>query len=464
MSQDYGCDPARVRIGPARHTALVLAARSSLFSPIIGLIRVIRVICGLVCLLLVSTAHPAFAQSNSSTITTTTPAINIETATRAYLDRMSPEKKHRSDAYFEGGYWLQLWDFLYGLAVAGLLLSTRLSARMRDLSVRITRFKALQLTIYWLQYLMVVAFLGFPLAVYEGYFREHQYGMSNQTLGGWFWDFVKGQMVALVMGSIALIPIFALVRRRPNDWHLAASIVAIVFLALGIVISPIFIAPLFNKYTLLTDAKVRDPILRLARANGIPAKEVYQMDASRQTKRISANVSGAFGTTRITLNDNLLNRSTPASIEAVMGHEMGHYVLNHVYKMLAFMSGLVIVMMAFLRWSLARFIARFGPRWGITGPADPAVLPLAIALISACAFVLTPLKNTLVRTQEMEADFFGLNAARQPDGFAEAALQLSEYRKMEPGPIEEWIFFDHPSGATRIHTAMRWKAENLPGN
>jgi STE24 endopeptidase len=169
----------------------------------------------------------------------------------------------------------------------------------------------------------------------------------------------------------------------------------------------------------------------------------------------------SFGTTRITLNDNLLNRSSLASIEAVMGHEMGHYVLNHVYKMLVFMSVLVVLIMSALRWSLDHLLARFGARWGISGPGDLAVLPLAVALISACSLVATPITNTLVRTQEIEADVFGLNAAREPDGFAEAALQLSEYRKMEPSPIEEFIFFDHPSGATRIRTAMRWKAENL---
>ena len=185
------------------------------------------------------------------------------------------------------------------------------------------------------------------------------------------------------------------------------------------------------------------------------------MDASRQTKRISANVSGALGTTRVTLNDNLLNRCTLPEIEAVMGHEMGHYVLNHVYKMLGFLAVMVVLMMAGLRWSLDRLLAGFGARWGILGPGDPAVLPLALALVSAFGFLFTPVMNTLVRTQEIEADVFGLNAARQPDGFAECALKLSEYRKMEPGPIEEFIFYDHPSGATRIRTAMRWKAENL---
>jgi STE24 endopeptidase len=411
-------------------------------------------------LVLVTSSQPASAQTNPLPGSNT--AFNIEAATRAYLDRLTPEKKQRSDAYFEGGYWLQLWNFLYGIGVAAVLLNTRLSARMRDLSARITRFKTLHTVAYWAQYAVVTAALMFPLTVYEGFFREHQYGMSNQSFGGWLGDFVKGLMVGIVLGSVALIPIFALVRRRTERWHIYVSLVLIAFMALVVVVAPVFIAPIFNKYTLLADANVRDPILRLARANGIPATEVYQMDASRQTKRISANVSGAFGTTRITLNDNLLNRSTQASIEAVMGHEMGHYVLNHVYKMLVVLSVLIVLFMSALRWSLDRLLARFGEKWGISGPGDLAVLPLALGLISAFSLVATPVTNTLIRTQEVEADVFGLNAAREPDGFAEAALQLSEYRKMEPGTIEEFIFFDHPSGATRIRTAMRWKAENLP--
>lgn len=401
------------------------------------------------------------AQTASPASAATQPVFNIETATRAYLDRLTPEKKQRSDAYFEGGYWLQLWDFLAAAAVAWLLLQARLSARMRDLASRLTRFKALHTVGYWIQYVVVTAVLFFPLTIYEGFFREHQYGMSNQNFGGWLGDFLKGQLVSVVLGSIALVPVLALVRRRSARWHIYASLVLIVFMTFVIAIAPVFISPLFNKFTLLADPKVRDPILSLARANGIPATEVFQMDASRQTKRISANVSGALGTTRVTLNDNLLNRCTLPEIEAVMGHEMGHYVLNHVYKMLVFLGVLTVVMLTWLRWCLDRLIARFGPRWRIRGPGDLAALPLALALIAAAGFVLTPIMNTLVRTQEIEADVFGLNAARQPEGFAETALKLSEYRKMEPGPIEEFIFYDHPSGATRIRTAMRWKAENL---
>jgi STE24 endopeptidase len=204
---------------------------------------------------------------------------------------------------------------------------------------------------------------------------------------------------------------------------------------------------------------VRDPILSLARANGIQASDVWEMDASRQTTRISANVSGLMGTERITLNDNLLKRASTPAVLAVMGHEMGHYVLNHGYKMLLSLGLLMAIAFAIVGRVFPALAARYADRWRIRGIDDPAGLPLIVAIFSACFFVMTPLTNTIVRTSEYEADVFGLNAARQPDGFAEAALLLGDYRKLHPGPIEEILFFDHPSGYTRIYTAMRWKAE-----
>jgi STE24 endopeptidase len=236
--------------------------------------------------------------------------------------------------------------------------------------------------------------------------------------------------------------------------------VAILFQMILILISPVFIAPMFNKYTPLTDARIRDPILRIARQNGISATNVYQVDASRQSKRISANVSGFLGTERITLNDNLLNRCSPQAVLAVMGHEMGHYVLNHLYKLVTFFAIEAVVFFAVLRRGLAWSLARWGEQWQIRDMGDPAVVPLAVLILSVLSFVFTPINNTIVRTQEYEADIFGLNSARQPDGVAEAALLLGEYRKLDPSPLEESLLFDHPSGRTRIYSAMRWKAEN----
>jgi STE24 endopeptidase len=384
-----------------------------------------------------------------------------QAATDAYMATLSPEKRARSDAYFEGGYWLILWGFLYGLGVAWILLGTRLSARMRDFAERLTRFGPIRIFLYALQYILATALLSLPLGIYTGFFREHQYGMSTQTLAAWTGDWLKGIGLALVLGGILLTVLYMVLRAAPRTWWLWGALVSILFLVVGIALGPVFIEPIFNKYTELRDPTLRDPILSLARANGIPAEHVYVVDASRQTKRVSANVAGLFGTTRIALNDNLLRRTSPAGVKAVMGHEMGHYVLNHVSKSILFFGVVLVAGFAFLRWAFDRAAARWGEKWGLRGVGDPAGLPLLVALFSLYFFVLTPVINTHIRTGEVEADLFGLNAAREPDGFAEVALQLSEYRKLDPGPVEEWIFFDHPSGRNRISMAMRWKAEHL---
>src|SRR5213075_2455604 len=152
---------------------------------------------------------------------------------------------------------------------------------------------------------------------------------------------------------------------------------------------PVYLFPLFNKSTRLNDPKVTEPILRLARANGIPVKDVYQIDASRQSTRMSANVSGIGNTMRITLNDNLLRRGSPDEIQAVMGHEMGHYVLNHAYKGVMETLIVIVVWFAALRWALDFALARWGARWGIRGIGDTAILPLVVLVSSLFFFVLT---------------------------------------------------------------------------
>ena len=389
------------------------------------------------------------------------PTFDVVAATDAYLAEIPPAAKARSDAYFEGGYWLILWDFLYGAIIALILLQFGWSAAMRNLAERLTPLGPLRTALYWVQYLIVISILGFPLAVYEGYFREHQYGLATQTFGPWMFDQFKGLMINLIFGALVMAVLFGIVRKLPNTWWIWGAIVTLFFLIFAVLIGPVYILPLFNKVTRLTDPNVTQPILRLARANGIPANDIFEVDASRQTTRMSANVSG-FGTTmRITLNDNLLRRGSPEEIQAVMGHEMGHYVLNHVYKAMLFFLVLIVVWFAALKWSLDWALRRWGARWQIRGIGDTAILPLVLLITALFFFILTPIFNTYVRTQEYEADMYGLNASRQPDGFAQAAIHLAEYRKMSPGPIEEIIFFDHPSGRNRILAAMRWKKENL---
>jgi STE24 endopeptidase len=410
-------------------------------------------------------AHPQTASSpvnnHDSTTPQNGPAFDVKAATDAYLATVPADKRARSDAYFEGGYWLQLFDFLVGAGIAILLLQSRLSARIRDWAVQRSRWRGPQDLIYFILFTLITSAIQFPLLVYEGYIREHKYGLATQTFGPWMKDQLVGLGVGLVLGAIGVVILYWVVRRVGKSWWVWGAGVSVVLLIFTSLIAPVYIAPLFNDFKKLENPKIKDPILSLARANGIPATEVYEVDASRQSTRVSAYVSGFLGSERIVLNDNLLNRCTPEEIQSVMGHEMGHYVLHHIYKDVLFFALLFVTGFAFLNWGMHWALARWGERWGVREITDVAALPLAVLLFSIFFLVLTPVTNTWTRTQEYEADIFGLNAARQPDGEALVDLKLGDYRKLDPSPLEEMIFFDHPSGRTRITAAMRWKAENM---
>ena len=384
-------------------------------------------------------------------------------ATRAWLATVPADKRAKSDAYFEGGYWLLLWDFLVGAAISIFILSSRISAGLRDLAERITRFRALQIGLYAIPYFLLVAVLSFPLTVYEQFYREHKYEMATQSFGPWFGEQVVALMVSVAGGTLLLILLYAVVFRiAPRTWWIWGTVVVTAFSLVVTFIAPVYIEPLFNTYRPLNDATVRDPILAMARANEIPVTQVFEVDASRQTKRVSANVAGFLGTTRIALNDNLLKQCSLPEIRMVMAHEMGHYVLNHGGKLTTYLGIFVLVGFAVTRALFDGAVKRWGDKWRVRGIADPAGLPLLALIILTFAFVVTPFLNTVTRITEREADAFGINTSREPDGMAKVALKLGAYRKLDPSPLEEFIFFDHPSGRARIRMAMDWKAAHLP--
>jgi STE24 endopeptidase len=385
---------------------------------------------------------------------------DVERATRAYLDSIPAEQRAKSDAYFEGGYWLQLIGLLYGLGVAAILLFGRVSARMRDRVERITRQPWLQTMLYAAAWIALTALMTLPLSLYQGWFRELQYGLSNLSLPGWFGEQAKSLLIGMIFGSVVIAIIYAFVRRRGGNWWLSASVVSVLFVLFVQFVGPVFVAPVFNDYKPLGAGPVRDATLALARANGVPANEVFWFDASKQTTRISANVSGLFSTMRISLNDNLLGKTSVPEINAAMAHELAHYVLNHGFKFTLQLGLLLTVGFALTQWAQGRLLSLYGDRWRVRGAADIAGLPLVAALLSIWFFLMTPLTNSIVRTAEKEADLFGLNAAREPHGFASVAMRLSTYRKLDPSPLEEMLFFDHPSGRSRVAMAMRWFKEH----
>src|SRR5438876_144107 len=419
-------------------------------------------------LVLFSITVPAQQTSPTTAIASPTPVAipagitDPEAATRAWLDTMPANEKERSDAYFEGSYWLILWNFLVTVAIALLLLTTRLSARIRDLAATLTSFRPVQASIYAIGFAIIIWALNLPLNCYEGFVREHQYGMSNQTFGAWFGESLKALAVALIILPIVFAVLYSIFRVAERTWWIWGTIVGIVLTTALTIAAPVFIEPIFNEYTPLTNPKIRGPILALARANEIPVQQVFVVDQSRQTKRVSANVAGLAGTTRIALNDNLLNQCTLPEIRQVMAHEMGHYVLNHGAKIVMYFGLFFLVGFALTSWLFQVGVRNWGDRWAVRGIGDPAGLPLLVLILGALSFLATPLTNTVIRVTEREADAFGINTSHEPDGFAKVSLKLGTYRKLDPGPIEEFIFFDHPSGRARIRMAMDWKAAQLP--
>lgn len=418
-------------------------------------------------------AGPAAAQAGPSAAPTSTidvhalpptgtPAqFDADKATNAYLARISGDARKKSDSYFEGGYVLLFVDALVAIALSGLLLFLRISSRMRKMAEGVTRSRFFQAPIYIALYLVLTTIVTLPLGIYEGFIREHDYGLSNQNFVQWFGEYAISFAIEFVVFVILGTIVYAVIRRTRQYWWVWATAISVVFGIFAAMIAPVYIAPLFNTYTPLKDGPVKQHILSLARSEGIPVTNVYEFDASRQSKRISANVSGMFSTTRVSLNDNLLKRSTEREILAVLGHEMGHYVLDHGMRLVV-LSGLVMLFaFGFTAWGFNVLARIFGGIWDVRGIDDPAGLPALVALLTFFFLAATPLTNTISRTTEAQADIFGINAARQPDGFAEAALQLSEYRKLDPSPLEEFVFYDHPSGRSRISMMMHWKAEHL---
>lgn len=396
-----------------------------------------------------------------SIIAAATAGFDVDAATKAYLALVQGPARARSDAYFEGGYWLLLWGTLITIAANWAVLRLGWSASWSGWAARRTRRPFLRTMLYAVPYLVVTGLFLLPWVFYTSFVREHQYGMSNQTFAAWASEQAMLLGMSTIMGAVALAIIFAVIRKAPRTWWIWGAGVTSALLVFTVLISPVFIAPVFNTYQPMPNSPLRTEILEMARSQGVPADDVFVFDASRQTDRISANVSGLGPTVRISLNDNLLNGAGPAEVKAVMGHELGHYVLGHVPRLLITMTVLFFGLFLLVWFVSPRILARYGPHWGVREVSDPAVLPLFAIIMAVAMLLLTPVTNSLTRVNETEADRFGLDVAREPDGFARIAMRLSAYRKLEPHPVERAIFFTHPSGADRARMSMEWKARHL---
>ena len=259
-----------------------------------------------------------------------------------------------------------LWGLLVEILLALIFLFSGLSGWMKKLS-KAAKNIHLQNLIYIALYIVFSFMLTLPYSIYVDFIREHHYDLLNLSFGAWLGEEMINLGISLVMMSLLIVLIYLVIMKVREHWWIWAAAIGTAFFAFSLFIYPVFFAPLFNDYKELPDGALKEEILSLARSNGVPADDVYQFNASKQTKMISANVSGMGKTIRISLNDNLLNRCSPEEIKSVMAHEMGHYVLNHIPKFILTFSLLLFLGFWISNLSFNWILAKFGKKWDIDG-------------------------------------------------------------------------------------------------
>lgn len=382
-------------------------------------------------------------------------------ATDAFLQRIPADTRARGDAFGATRYVSLPARIVTLIGSLALILFSGAAARFRDLAQRASGRRSAQDAVFAVLLLATLFALSLPVETWASYVRMRQAGFSDMPYPAWLADLTLRWTIDLAFYVVGLIAIAALIRRRPSSWAGWATLVYGVVSALYLFTGP-FTEGWFNQLSPLEDGPAKVAVLRMARANGVEVDNVFVRDASRQSGLLNAHVSGLAGSTRIVLDDNTVTRTPVAEVEIVMAHEVGHYVLAHRAKGLVFdtlIMGLGLVLVAACGPYLLR---RLGRTWRIPDVTDPAAIAVLWGLFLLWGYAALPLTNGVTRQQEGEADLFALNASQQPLAQAEWMVRDADTGQLHPSPLEEWLFYDHPSPRNRILTAMKWRAEHLP--
>jgi STE24 endopeptidase len=373
----------------------------------------------------------------------------------------TPEDAARGESYMHGRYWLFAVGTFLRLAVLVVLVVTPASAALRNLAVRLTpAHPAVAVAIYIALLAAAFEIVTLPLGFYAGFVREHAFGLSTQTAGGWLLDRLKGAAISLAL-AVPLGSLLALLwRRYPGRWVLPAWVLGGLAVILLVTLAPVVIDPLFNTIRPLPDPALKGRVLALADRAGIAVEQVYEADASRRTKKSNAYFTGLGATKRIVLYDNLVARSDPDAVELVLAHEMGHWTHAHIWKGI----GLTLVGMAVLLWCGARILAWAAERRALhlAGPADVAGLPLFLLALFVLNLVGLPIQNAVSRHFERQADWTSLELTGNPAAFirAEVDLARSNLADLTPPRPLVWLLYTHPPVAERIRMADAFAAQH----
>jgi len=380
-----------------------------------------------------------------------------QAATAAYIDSLGAEALAKAAAYTAGNHWLLLW----GLVVSGLVtwlvvrseVLERVSARLARRGPNLRAFAV------GVVFFLVSALITLPWSLYEEWWRERGYGRTSQPLGDFLGQDAIGILISTLLAALFVVGVYALIRRTGRRWWLWSGGLTAAAVSALLLLAPVVIEPIFNDYKPVPAGEVRDALVVMAQESGVPTDRIFVFDGSRQSNNFTANVSGLGGSARIAISDVAFKGASLDEVKAVTGHEIGHYVLGHVWR-----GVIVISVMSVLFFFLAdrlfpRFARAFGSRATI---ADPTGLPVMVFIVSLFAVLAQPVFNTLSRIDETESDQYSLQTVNLPDALATALVKTAEYRNPRPTALQELVFYTHPSVERRVRMAMEWKATHAP--
>ncbi|GAA3900368.1 M48 family metallopeptidase [Sphingomonas limnosediminicola] len=380
-------------------------------------------------------------------------AFDPNAATARYIDSLGPAALQKAHDYTIGKEWMLFWSLLVGALVTWLIVRSgaldRIEAKIPE------RRKNLRAFVIAFVYFILSALITVPWTLYESYFREKGYGRTSQPLGDFLGQAALSNFVSALITALFMIGVYWLMRRAAKRWWLWSAGLTAVGLAFIMLLAPVLIEPMFNKYEPVPPGQVRDAVVGMAQRAGIPPERVFMFDGSRQSNNFTANAGGVGNTARVAISDVALKNASLDEVRAVTGHEIGHYVLKHTWWGILFFSALAIV----LFWLADRLYPPFARWFGTSAQlSDPRGIPVLFFMISLFALLASPLLNTFGRTLETQADDYSLRTENRPDALSTALVKTAEYRYPRPNKIEEVFFYDHPSVEDRVHRAMEWKA------
>jgi len=385
------------------------------------------------------------------------PALLIKTYT------LPPDKLAKAIEYAAARNRLHFIAVAYGILVLLALLAWRVAPRLRNLAESATRHRLLQAYIFAPLLLLAIDVLELPLSLY-GHRLSLKYEQSIQGWTSWFWDWTKGELLLFAMAGIALWVLYGLMRRSPRRWWFYFWLAAVPTVVFLMFIEPLVIEPLFFKFQplALKQPALVEAIEKVVARGGlaIPPGRMFEMNASKKLKSLNAYVTGIGASKRVVVWDTTIQKMSTPQILFVFGHEMGHYVLGHLWIGIGAALLGILVFLFLAHHAMLWALARYGVYWQIRGMSDWASLPVLFLALAIFGFLSEPVSNSFSRMLEHNADVYGLQVIQGivPNSSQEAAQAfqiLGEVSLDDPNPspfIEFWLY-DHPSIADRVRFA-----------